>query len=143
MSLIKNFIHHRYVRLNVCQSIVSRPRHTRVAFSVIIKSFDFVNLKTITLCLKTPIKALSNAWLMFNTNMYFILFIGMRCNLVVTFAAIRLQGPRFKPRPGQKFETRFLLHVHSCSPLGPQHRVPEPGDGLSNTGESPENQIQS
>src|SRR6218665_645201 len=40
------------------------------------------------------------------------------CSLVVTFAAIKLQGPRFKPRPRQKFETRFLLHVHPCSASG-------------------------
>jgi len=37
------------------------------------------------------------------------------CSLVVTFAAIKLQGPRLKPRPGQKFETKFLLQTHQCS----------------------------
>ena len=37
---------------------------------------------------------------------------GVRRSRVVTFAAIRLRGPGFKPRPGQKFETRFLLHSH-------------------------------
>ena len=42
----------------------------------------------------------------------------MRHSLVVTFAAIRLQGPRFKFRPRQKLETRFLLHVHPCSSSG-------------------------
>ena len=47
--------------------------------------------------------------------------LGVRLSLVVTFPAIRLQGPWFKPRPGQKFETRFL---------GPQHRVPEPVPSL-------------
>ena len=52
---------------------------------------------------------------------------GVRGSLVITFAAIRLQGPRFKPRPGQKFETRFLLHAHPCSkPPGTQYRVLEP-----------------
>ena len=29
---------------------------------------------------------------------------GCRHSRVVTFTAIRLQGPGFKPRPGQKFE---------------------------------------
>ena len=43
---------------------------------------------------------------------------GVRRSLVVTFAAIRLQGPRFKPRPGQKFETRFLFPAHPCSATG-------------------------
>src|SRR6218665_1871090 len=38
--------------------------------------------------------------------------IGVRRSLVATFAAIRLRGPRFKPRPGQKFETRILLQSH-------------------------------
>src|SRR6218665_1395642 len=42
----------------------------------------------------------------------------MRRSRVVTFAAIRLQGLRFKPRPGQKFETRFLLYAHLCSASG-------------------------
>ena len=42
----------------------------------------------------------------------------VRRSLVVTFAATRLQGPRFKPRPGQKFETRFLLRAHLCSAPG-------------------------
>src|SRR6218665_2702488 len=41
---------------------------------------------------------------------YFISFV-VRRSLVVTFAAFRLQGSRFKPRSGQKFETRFLLHA--------------------------------
>ena len=45
---------------------------------------------------------------------------GVRCSRVVTFAAIRLRGPGFKPRPGQKFETRFLLHSH-----------PSGGEGMS------------
>ena len=39
-------------------------------------------------------------------------YTGVRRSRVVTFAAIRLLGPWFKPRPGQKFETRFLLHSH-------------------------------
>src|SRR6218665_2612887 len=43
---------------------------------------------------------------------------GVRRSIVATFAAIRLQGPRFKPRPRQKFETRFLLHAHPCSASG-------------------------
>src|SRR6218665_1050100 len=45
-------------------------------------------------------------------------------SLVLMFAAIRLQGPRFKPRPGQKFGSRFLLHAHpghpEISPQGPK-----------------------
>src|SRR6218665_253273 len=48
-------------------------------------------------------------------------YIGVRRSVVVKFAAIRLPGPRFKPRPGQKFETRFL---------GPQHWIPEPVPNL-------------
>src|SRR6218665_2682198 len=32
--------------------------------------------------------------------------------------AIKLQGPRFKPRPGQKSEMRFLFHAHLCSASG-------------------------
>src|SRR6218665_1555407 len=39
---------------------------------------------------------------------------------MVTFAATRLRGSGFKPRPGQKFETRFLLHSH-----------PSGGEGVS------------
>src|SRR6218665_2741787 len=34
----------------------------------------------------------------------------VRRSRVVTFAAIRLRGPGFKPRPVQKFENRFLIH---------------------------------
>src|SRR6218665_59438 len=33
-------------------------------------------------------------------------------SLAVTFAAIRLRGPRFKPRPGKTFETRFVFYAH-------------------------------
>src|SRR6218665_3272843 len=33
----------------------------------------------------------------------------LKGSLVVTFAAIRLQGPRFKPRPGQKFENVIAI----------------------------------
>src|SRR6218665_1734788 len=52
---------------------------------------------------------------------------GVRPSLMVTFAAIRLRGPTFKPRPGQKLEPRFLLHAHPVLRLmGPQHWVPEP-----------------
>src|SRR6218665_1377107 len=39
----------------------------------------------------------------------------VRRSQMVTFAAIRLRGPGFKPRPGQKFETGFLLHSHPSS----------------------------
>src|SRR6218665_1847671 len=35
-----------------------------------------------------------------------------RRSLVVTFAAISLRDPRFKPRPNQKFETKCLLPAH-------------------------------
>ena len=31
----------------------------------------------------------------------------------------QVRGPKFKPRPGQKFGLRFLLHVHPTPPLGP------------------------
>src|SRR6218665_3763297 len=34
-----------------------------------------------------------------------LLYFRVRCCRGVTFAAIRLRGPGFKPRPGQKFET--------------------------------------
>ena len=43
---------------------------------------------------------------------------GVHRSRVVTFAAIRLWGPGFKPRPGQKFEARFLLHSHSSGGEG-------------------------
>ena len=36
----------------------------------------------------------------------------VRRGLVVTFAAISLQGSLFKTRPGQKFEVGFLFHAH-------------------------------
>jgi len=39
---------------------------------------------------------------------------------VVTFAAIRLLGPKFKPQPGQKFASRFMLHAHCTTPK-PRH----------------------
>ena len=42
-------------------------------------------------------------------------------SLVVTFATIRLPGPRFKPRPGKKFGSRFLLLTHpETSPQEPK-----------------------
>ena len=55
---------------------------------------------------------------------------GVRRSLVVTIMAIRLQGPRFKPRPGQKFETRFMLHAHPCSGTTPSSNraSPKPGN---------------
>ena len=37
---------------------------------------------------------------------------GVRGSLVVTFTAIVLQGPRFKSRSRQTFETRFLIRAH-------------------------------
>ena len=37
---------------------------------------------------------------------------GVRRSRVVTFTVIRLGGAGFKPRPLQKFETKFLLHSH-------------------------------
>ena len=56
----------------------------------------------------------------------------VRSSLVVPFAAITLQGSRFKPRPGQKSETRFLLHVHPCSASGTTTSdtiaIPKPGN---------------
>ena len=46
---------------------------------------------------------------------------GCRRSRVVTFNAIRLRGPGFKPRSGQKFEKRkFLLQAH-----------PSGGEGVS------------
>src|SRR6218665_2532029 len=42
----------------------------------------------------------------------------VHCSLAVTVAAIILQGPSFKPQPGQKSEMRFLLHAHLCSASG-------------------------
>ena len=42
----------------------------------------------------------------------------MRRRRAVTFTAIRLRGPGFKPRPGQKFETRFPIHSHSSGGEG-------------------------
>src|SRR6218665_3870424 len=42
---------------------------------------------------------------------------GCRRSRVVTFTAIRLRGPGFKPRPGQKFENEnFCLVVKACHP---------------------------
>ena len=40
---------------------------------------------------------------------------------VVMFAAIRLRGSGFKHRTGQKFETRFLLHLHPSGGEGVSH----------------------
>src|SRR6218665_1855696 len=58
----------------------------------------------------------------------------VRYSLVVTFVAIRMQGLRFKPRTGQKFETRFLLHAHPCSASGittsGTRASPKPGNSL-------------
>src|SRR6218665_107338 len=51
----------------------------------------------------------------------------MRRSRVVTFAAIRLRGPGFKPRPGQKFEMRFLLHSH---PSGGEGVSPVQGEAI-------------
>ena len=60
---------------------------------------------------------------------------GVHCSLVVTFAAIRLLCPRFKLRPGQKFQTRFLLHAHPCSASGTTtsgtRASPKPGNSPS------------
>ena len=55
------------------------------------------------------------------------LCIGVCRSRVVMFAAIRLWGPRFKPRPGQKFETRFLLHSH---PGGGEGVSPMQGEAI-------------
>ena len=52
-------------------------------------------------------------------------------SLVVTFAAMRLPGQRFKARPGQKFGSRFPLYTHpENSPQEPKMvpvRVPKEG----------------
>src|SRR6218665_1626844 len=53
--------------------------------------------------------------------------VGVRSSRVVTFAAIRLRGPGFKPRPGQKFETRLLLHSH---PSGGEGVSPVQGEAI-------------
>src|SRR6218665_4065195 len=45
---------------------------------------------------------------------------GARRSRVVTFEAIKLRGPGFKPQQRQKFEMRFLLHSH-----------PSDGEGVS------------
>ena len=44
----------------------------------------------------------------------------MRRSLVVTFAAIILRGPRFKPRPGQKFDEISASCTPHAPPLGPE-----------------------
>jgi len=41
--------------------------------------------------------------------------------------AIILRGTGFKPRPGQKFETRFLLHSH---PNGGEDVSPVQGEAI-------------
>ena len=46
------------------------------------------------------------------TLVYFLLW-GCRHNRVVTFKAIRLWGPGFKPRPGQKFENKNFCFRHT------------------------------
>ena len=45
----------------------------------------------------------------------------------VMFRAIRLRGPGFKPRPGQKSEMRFLLHSH---PSGGEGVSPVRGEAI-------------
>ena len=47
-----------------------------------------------------------------NDTVYRSYIKGVFGSLVVMFAAIRLPGPRFKPRPGQKFGSRFMLPAH-------------------------------
>src|SRR6218665_1068717 len=52
-----------------------------------------------------------------NKRAYMYIYKRGACgSLVITFAAITLPGPRFKPRPGQTFLSRCLLHAH------PMHR---------------------
>jgi len=53
--------------------------------------------------------------------------LGVRRSRVVTFAAVRLRGSWFKPRPGQKLETRFLLHSH---PSGGEGMSPMQGEAI-------------
>ena len=53
---------------------------------------------------------------------------GVARSRVVMFAAIRLRGTGFKPRPRQKFETRFLLHSH---PSGGEGVSPVQGEAIS------------
>src|SRR6218665_1878106 len=48
----------------------------------------------------------------------YLIMIGVSGSLVITFAAIRLQGPSFKSRPRKKFLTRFLLHALPWSVSG-------------------------
>src|SRR6218665_3419633 len=59
-----------------------------------------------------------------------VLEFGVRRSLVVMFAAIRLQ---FKPWPGQKFETRFLLRAHPCSASGTTTLVTRASPTLGNS----------
>ena len=45
---------------------------------------------------------------------------GCRRSRVVTFTAIRLRGPEFKPRPGQKFENEiFQAHPSGGEGVSP------------------------
>src|SRR6218665_1211179 len=48
-----------------------------------------------------------------------------RRSRVVTFTAIRLRGPGFKPRPGQKFENENVCFSFQAHPSG--------GEGVSCT----------
>jgi len=58
---------------------------------------------------------------------FLITQLDVRRSQLVTFAAIRLQGPGFKPPPGPKFETRFLLHSH---PSGGKGVSPVQGEAI-------------
>jgi len=53
---------------------------------------------------------------------------------LVKFAAIRLHDSRFKPWPGQKYETRLMVHAHLCSASGTTasgtRASPKPGNSL-------------
>ena len=53
--------------------------------------------------------------------------LGVCRSPMVTFAAIRLRGPGFEPWPGQKFEMRFLLHLH---PSGGEGVSPVQGEAI-------------
>jgi len=56
--------------------------------------------------------------------------LGIRRIRAVTFAAIRLQGPRFKPGQGRNWKRDLCFMRTPAPPLGSQCRVPEPVPSL-------------
>ena len=78
-------------------SVKATVRHT--SFYILITNFD-IGYKFLW-GIKGTLTCLQNAYQHYIIRQLYK-YAGVRCSLVVTFAAIRLQGPRFKPRPGQK-----------------------------------------